>query len=376
MLSIWDEPPAPNPPKRVWRDWVLVGALVSLAVLEVLVRPDVTWRPVAFILAVVLAVSLLWRRTHPLAVIVVVFGLLMVASVLAPYDPNNPFGLDSMAFVLLLPYALGRWASGRDMVLGLGFTLAAFGLQELVHRNLGEFLMGIPFLLAPGIVGLAVRYWSSSRAREIDQVKLREREQLARELHDTVAHHVSAMVIQAQAGRVLAEARPESAVAALQTIESEGTLALAEMRDMVGALRDGQGAELAPQLGIADVESLAGSLRGTVRIGVAVSGDVDGLRPAVGSAIFRIAQESITNAVRHARHASSVEVRIVGKDDEVELTVSDDGEPSVGGRSSFGYGIIGMKERAALLGGTLEAGPDPKGGWVVHAVLPRVGAAR
>ena len=96
----------------------------------------------------------------------------------------------------------------------------------------------------------------------------------------------------------------------------------------------------------------------------------------MGAAVYRLAQESITNAVRHARHATRIDVVVTGEDDCLRLTVADDGEPGVNGRAVPGYGIVGMTERATLLGGSLEAGPGPDRGWTVRAVLPRTGAAR
>jgi signal transduction histidine kinase len=376
VFSLWDEPAVPDPPKRVWRDWVLVGALVLAALLEGTLRPDVTWRPLAVALAIALAVTLLWRRTHPLAVLVIVMSSVTVVDLLAPYAPNNPFGLFSMAYVLLLPYALGRWASGRAIVVGVTFTLATHALRELVHANPGDLLLGIPFLLAPALLGLAVRYAVTSRTRELDQVKMREREQLARDLHDTVAHHVSAIVIQAQAGRVLASANPDAAVEALRVIETEASATLAEMRDMVGTLRDGQAAELVPQHGVADIEQLAEITGGAPQVDVQLTGELDTLRPAVGAAIYRMAQESITKAARHARRASRIDVRVIGDEDTVRLTVVDDGEAIPPSRAAWGYGLVGMTERAALLGGTLEAGPGPDRGWAVTAVLPRTAGRR
>jgi signal transduction histidine kinase len=225
-----------------------------------------------------------------------------------------------------------------------------------------------------------VRFFTTSRHRELDRVRSREREQLARELHDTVAHHVSAMVIRAQAGRVVAAASPETspeALAALELIEAEGAKTLAEMRFMVGALREPGRVELSPVSGVADIQRLASSVGGELPVEVKLSGEVDALAPAVGAALYRIAQESITNAVRHARRASRVVVEVSVEDERVLLSVSDDGEPVAAGRAGPGYGLAGMTERATLLGGTLTAGPgEPGGGWVVEAVLPRVGSAR
>ena len=231
------------------------------------------------------------------------------------------------------------------------------------------------FLLFPAALGASVRFRTTYRLREMDQVKLREREQLARELHDIVAHHVSAIVIRAQAGRVVAASHPDAAVAALEVIEEEASRTLAEMRLMVGALRQAEEPDLAPQRGVADIERLARGAGDSPPVAVHLSGDLDDLRPSVGAALYRLAQESITNAVRHARHATRIDVRVVGDEQCVRLTVSDDGDAGSLGASPSSYGIAGMTERAKLLGGALEAGPSLDRGWTVDAVLPRDGTA-
>lgn len=373
LLSLWDEPAVPDPPRRVWRDWVVVAVLLVAVVLEGTLRPDVAWRPLAIVLALGVTVSLLWRRTHPLAVVVGVMTAVTVLDVLSlTTTDGTEFGLISMVGILLLPYALARWASGRDIVIGLAVVLGGHILRELVHQNLGDLLIGIGFLLAPALLGLAVRYQSSARSRQLDQFRLREREQLARELHDTVAHHVSAIAIQAQAGRVIAETRPEAAADALRTIEAEASRALSEMRTMVRTLRDGQAVDLVPQHGVADLALLADERGDAPRIVVDVSADVGTLRPAVDAAVYRLVQESITNAVRHARHATLVDVRITADADSVRVSVIDDGD-EVPARAVWGYGLTGMTERATLLGGTLAAGPRADGGWSVTATVPRTG---
>ena len=145
---------------------------------------------------------------------------------------------------------------------------------------------------------------------------------------------------------------------------------------MVGALRDREDADLAPQNGIADIERLASSLDDEPRVQVRLTGDLDALSPAVGAATYRIAQESVTNALRHARNATRIDVQVVGGEHAVELTVRDDGEPVHASSVAPGYGVVGMTERAAILGGTLAAGPGPDQGWAVDAVLPRAGPSR
>lgn len=375
LRPLWTAPRPPGAPARVWRDWVLVVLLVPTAVLETLHRNDVPWKPASLAVALVTVVAVLWRRTHPLAVTVVVFGSLAVVDAAALVAGVGEWGLYASVCLLLVPYALVRWGSGREIVLGLGVVLVALALGIAGHwTGIGDAVLEVVFLLSPAGIGAWVRYGATARLREQDQVRLREREQLARELHDTVAHHVSAIAVRAQAGRVVAATDPQAALDALRLIETEASRALTEMRLMVGALRDGAAPELAPQQGIADLERLARAVGGPPRVELELSGDLDDLRPAVGVAVYRLAQESITNALRHARHASRIDVRLVGDDDSVRLTVVDDGEAPT--RTGTGYGLVGMTERAALLGGTLDAGPGPDRGWAVAAVLPKVGAVR
>ena len=211
--------------------------------------------------------------------------------------------------------------------------------------------------------------------RDMDRVKVREREQLARELHDTVAHHVSAIAVQAQAGRMPGSMQPEAAMDALEVIEHAASRTLTEMRNMVGILRDGDGPDLAPQRTVADIEPLALGTVDWPSVNVQLTGDLEDLRPSVEAAIYRIAQESITNAVRHARDADRLDIHISGEDDWVRITVRDDGDAVPTVRDSAGYGLVGMTERATLLGGTLEESPSPGSGWTVTATLPKSGPA-
>src|SRR5680860_181678 len=329
--SLWAEPRAPHPPARVWRDWALIAVLVPLAVLEGLFRDEVVWRPVALVLGVGLAFALLWRRTHPLAVVACSFGSLITLDVARLIGANEAVGLYTMIYVVLLPYSLVRWGAGREAGIGLAIILVA-----LVLGVSGDFtgvvdaVVASVFLLFPATLGASVRYWTSCRLREWDQVKLREREQLARELHDTVAHHVSAIAIRAQAGRVVAASQPDAAMDALEVIEEEASRTLAEMRIMVSALRQGEEPDLSPQRGLADIERLAHGAGDRPPVGVALLGNLDDLRPSVEVAIYRLAQESITNALRHARHATRINVCVTGDDDRVRLTVADDGDARSG----------------------------------------------
>lgn len=373
VYSLWSEPRIAHPPPRNRRDWALVVLLVPVALLEGVLRPDVVWRPVALALCLVVVLSMLWRRSHPLWAVVVVFGAILITDLAVLATDSESVGLYTSAVVLLLPYSLFRWGSGRQAMIGFPIMLLA-PLPDLVRTSLVEAIVGLVILFTPMELGAVVRYRTNARGREIDQIKMVEREQLARELHDTVAHHVSAIVIQAQAGRAVASSNPGAALEALEVIEDAASRSLAEMRAMVGALRQSEPADLTPQLGVADLQRLASAMADSPRVDVELTGDLADLRPSVEATIYRLAQESITNAVRHARHATRINVRVEGDDDFVRLTVHDDGQQSMAGRSAPGYGLTGMTERALLLGGTFDAGPDHDRGWRVAALLPKAGA--
>ncbi|MFD0151126.1 sensor histidine kinase [Streptomyces sp. NPDC055721] len=372
LRTLWTEPRPPDAPARVWRDWALLAASLGAVALEATLRENVVWRPVAVVFAVWLCLLPLWRRTRPLAMVTLGFGsviLLQLASLVAA--PREHVGLDTSVVVLVLVYALPRWGSGREIVLGSAVILTTFALGVVADDTpAAEQVGGFVFLWLPGLIGAAVRFWGTARERQLEQLRSREREQLARELHDTVAHHVSAMVIIAQAGRVLAGTDPSAAVEALEGVEEEGARTLEEMRAMVAALRDrGAGAELAPPAGVADLERLVRTPGGRLRVDLGLDGELDALPPAVDAAVYRIVQESVTNALRHAVDATEVVVRVAAERHTVRVSVRDNGRRT--GRGRDGYGLTGLRERATLLGGTLRAGPGTDRGWHVEAELPR-----
>jgi signal transduction histidine kinase len=356
----------------MWRDWALVAVLLPSAIVEGVVRDEVVWRGASVAVFVALVPMLLVRRTHPLVAVTVAFGTIAIVHVVSLVAGVYWEGLGTGVFVLLFPYALLRWGAGREVAIGMSVVLIPVALSAFDPIPVGDLVGGVAVVLFAAAIGAAVRYQDKARQRGTDQVKLLEREQLARELHDTVAHHVSAIVIRAQAGRVVAASDPAAALEALAVIEQEASRTLAEMRAMVGTLRQGEEAELTPQRGVADIERLTTSAGDRPHVDVELSGDLDGLRPSVDAALYRLAQESVTNAVRHARRATRIQVTVHGDGDSVRLTVGDDGEAGAfDPRSASGFGLIGMAERAKLLGGTLEAGPNRNRGWTVRAVLPR-----
>jgi signal transduction histidine kinase len=370
LRSLWAEPRAASVPERVSRDWVLVGALMVTALLEGVFRDDVAWRPVVTIVTVGLVPVLLWRRTHPLVCVVVGFGTGMALGLASQLAGIPGVGLNTMIYILVLVYALVRWGSGRQIVIGLAVVLVAAAFSIATdYTGPAETFGGFGVLVAAAAGGAAFRYRAESRRRALDEIRSQERVGLARELHDIVAHHVSAIAVQAQAGRAMARQRPEAGLEALAAIEGEASRTLAEMRAMVRVLRDGAPAEYTPQPGVADLMSLA--RRDSVPVvDVMLPGDLDELPLQVDTAVYRLAQEALTNALRHARNASRVEIRVVEGAGRLRLRVTDDGRIDPARPASHGFGLLGMTERVQLLGGTLRAGPAPEGGWTVDAELP------
>lgn len=367
VRSVLAEPRAPDPPARAWWDWALVGALLVTAAGEAIFRSDVPWRPLATVVALLVIPALLWRRTHPLLATAIGFGGAMVLHIPLIVDGVADAGLYSMVCVLLLPYSLYRWASGREALIGTAIVAVPVTLGLAATENVGDLIGGATVVIASFALGAAMRYRAVARQREVQQVRTLERGELARELHDTVAHHVSAIAIQAQAGRAVAATDPASAVEALAVIEAEASRTLSEMRTMVRVLRDGETADYAPQRGIGDLDELT---RMSPLVQVQCVGDLADLPQPVEVSVYRICQESVTNAIRHALYPTKVSVEVRGEAGVVRLRVHDDGE-AARPATTMGYGLLGMAERAKLLGGVCQAGPDPAGGWTVEATLPR-----
>lgn len=371
LRSVLAEPGVAGAPRRVWRDWVLVAGGWTGIVLESLFRDQVMWRWPTLVLGIVLVGLVPLRRTYPLRVALAAFGGMFVLSIGQLVTGAPTSGYHSMAIIIVTLYSLARWASGRDMLVGGAVVLATSTVAVIADsEDLGEVIGGYTVVAIVVAVGLAVRFRGAARRRELEQVRAAEREHLARDLHDTVAHHVSAIAIRAQAGLAVAPTRPEAAIDALRVIEAEASRTLGEMRAMVGVLRRDEPAQLAPTPTLADLHHLATRADDGPRVEVSVADGLDDVGPTVATALFRIAQESVTNVRRHARHATTVAVTVTGHDGVVRLRVADDGEPVGEWREHGGYGIIGMAERAELLGGTLTAGPVRPRGWVVTAELP------
>jgi len=374
LRSFLAEPAEPNPPRRVWRDWVLVGVLVAFALLEGITREELVWRQLSVPIHLLPIVMMLWRRTHPLLSVVVAWSVITGLDIAAIAVGRDSPGLDTMVGLIVFPYALYRWGSGRDAVIGL-IVMSVMHVTNMIWYPSGPELTIFSFawLLLPSSLGAAVRFRDRAQTNAIAEAKLFEREQLARELHDTIAHRVSAIAIQAEAGWTLAGSDPVASASTLKAIKEEASRTLTEMRSIVGVLRQGEG-EHSPQKRLSDLERLVANGAQQPPIELEVCGELDDVAPSIQTAVFRIAQEAITNARRHARRATRITIRVEEDNQDVTVTVADDGDASYfDPRSSSGYGLVGMSERASLHGGSLDAGPNRGRGWTVKAVLPKQG---
>jgi len=328
----------------------------------------------SYVVAVLTGGSIAARRTNPSAVLAITIAGRMFVT----WDVGNELALMPAAAVAL--YTVARYGDRRTGLVTasvgaavMGVAVAALGDESFALELLGE--IALAFL--PIAVGDAVR----TRADRIDDLieteaaarVQAERLRIARDLHDVVAHGLSTIAIQSGVAAHLIDRDPDQAREALEIINATGTSALDELRTMVGVLRSTDDAELRPTP--TDPDDLGELLTAAVNAGVPVTTETHGAFPAdVGDAtvvaVHRIVQEALTNVARHAGAAATT-IRLDHRDDHVTVAIEND-RPSGGGRAmaSTGVGIVGMRERAESLGGHLDTGPTPDGGFRVSAVVP------
>jgi signal transduction histidine kinase len=285
----------------------------------------------------------------------------------------------SVAYFCAL-YALTVWTSPRRFLLGVALVLASFPLT-VAGPNGVPLSSAVPFTVVTVVVMFLVRRVLGDRERrarlaerERDlaarEAVVEERARIARELHDAIAHDVSMMVVQAGAERRLLDGENGSTREVLATIEQIGRGALTEMRRLVGMMRSEDVDPLAPQPGLADLPRLAAQVgEAGLPVDLRVEGVPRELPVGIELSAYRIVQEALTNALKHAgdAHAS---VRVRYGDDSLELEIVDNGAGAPAPVASGGHGLVGMRERVALYGGRLDAGRRPSGGFAVRVLLP------
>jgi signal transduction histidine kinase len=369
-----------------------LGSLVDLFVALLVVGGQVEawtrpaswprWQESLFLLA--MATALFFRRRWPLAVPIGVWA----AAVAMSYAISDA---TSHAVTVFLTLWFAQWSAAANnpfrraiALLLLGLAASAIAADNVPDAGAGDWIWFNAIAALAWFTGLGLRRRTEHAAaleeraallekRREEEARLavaEERARIARELHDVVAHSVSVMTVQASGVRRLLQPEQERERAALETVERTGREALAEMRRLLGVLRESDGAaELAPQPGLAHLDRLLDEVRASgLPVELSVEGDRRPLAAGVDLSAYRIVQEALTNTRKHAGEATAF-VRLRYAADRLELEIANDGSPTTTA-DGRGHGLHGMRERAQVCGGTLEAGPRPEGGFVVRATLP------
>jgi signal transduction histidine kinase len=329
---------------------------------------------VSVALAVAATLALLARRRHPRAVVLVVGAATLAMVALRVWAVPLPLGVALYTLTAIRPQA-------RERAVGVG-VIAAVALAVLSSGlDFGAGAARIVLLIAAALLGDSV---GSRRAyvREIEEKAARlereresetrraaaeEQARIGRELHDVIAHALSVIVVQAGAADDAFDLDPERAREPVRAIDAAARAALADLRRVLGVLQES--AEYEPQPGLARLDQLVQQVRATgLDVAVEIQGATKPLPTAVDLSAYRIVQEALTNTLKHAA-AEHVRVRI-RYGDQLELEVRDDGRRTANGAGGPGRGLVGMRERVALLGGTLATGPAPGGGYRVSAEIP------
>lgn len=372
---------------RVARRDVVIGLLFAIAVIvDSAVNKGASgafWSDATLYGAAALA--LIWRRRFPVPAAVVSFTFVLLATVAGTdvIDLNT-----SLLFLVIAAYAIGHYAEGWwayvGLAIGIGFVAGVGAIAEgAITADSAGFPNGIQLaafalgrlmrnrtLLTRTLADEAARLELDREARAQAAVG-EERTRIAREMHDVVAHTMAIMVVQAGAARRVLDRDPAAAEQALATVEDTGRVALAELRRLLGFLREDVPAAREPQPSLAGVGGLVerareAGLHATLR----VEGAAGDLPAGAELAVYRIVQEALTNTLKHAGPGAVAEVRLAWTPTALEVEVADRGGSGGSGEGS-GHGLIGMRERVAVHGGTLSAGPRPGGGFAVRASIPR-----
>ena len=376
-------------PRRL--DVLLAAAVAVIAQAE-------TWLTAAYepkaayaVAALGMSVPLAWRRAAPVTVVALVFVPLLVMA-LAGQRLESSY----VMLVLLVAFAaVGAYCDRRRAIAGLGIGMALLAVvllfEHLVDSPNAEAPVAGDFVFLGAILGVVWTLAVALRERSLhagelqDRAERLEREQeeqaraavaeerarIARELHDVVAHSVSVIAVQTGSIRHRLRTERPAEAAELSGVEQTARQALAEMRRMLGLLRaDDEGLSLAPQPGMDEVQRLVAQVRQAgLPVELALEGDRRPLAPGIDLAAYRIIQEALTNVIKHAG-PSRARVVVRFGERRLELEIADDGRGLSAAPNGGGHGLVGMRERVALYGGSLETRPGRDGGFVVRASLP------
>ena len=330
-----------------------------------------------YVLLVLGCAPLAFRRRRPVTVLTLVGA---ATAALAARQPGADLALSLVVASFTAAAHVDRERFQRAVVPIAVVAAVASLMLAYPDTNWVEVLVGTTFsaglpMLFGRIAHNRRRRLLGDRERAAGDAVTAERSRIARELHDAVAHSMSVMVVQAGAARTVIDRDPEAAKAAIARIEETGRDGLTEMRRLIGVLTDpGTEADLAPQPGLAQLEALLETVRGAgVPVEAVTRGQPRALPPSADLIAYRVVQEALTNVVKHAGGAHA-RVQFDWSDDALVIEVVDDGRggpaDATGGHGLIGHGLIGMRERVALYGGSLETGARPGGGFSVRVRLP------
>ena len=357
-------------------DGVLAALLLAAAELQIWIGGSAHGSDVvAASVALLLAVAVAGRRLYPTTA--GVSAQAVVATAFAFWGDVQIFG-SSIAWFCAL-YGLTAWATRRRFLVGTAFVFVSN--VAAAAGPVGSLRSSMPFAVVTLVVMVVVRHVLGDRERRVQlaererdvaarEAVVEERARIARELHDAIAHNVSMMVVQAGAERRVLDPANGATREVLETIEKIGRGALTEMRRLVGMLRSDAADPLTPQPGLGDLALLVEQVREAgLPVDLQIEGERRSLPVGIELSAYRIVQEALTNALKHAGNAhATVQVRYGAE--SLELEIVDDGAGSPLLSTSGGHGLVGMRERVALYGGRLDAGRRPSGGFAVRVLLP------
>ncbi|NIL88432.1 hypothetical protein RhoFasSB10_00715 [Rhodococcus fascians] len=369
-------------------DALLAGGLFVIEILVFVSSADGLNGPLFLAFSVVLTVPVAWRRRFPRSVAAVALVSTFVADVWGAMVGDTSNGHPAALALPIMLYTLVAYV-GRAQGAVYAAGVAAYTVSSLLlfHQPLFTTLLFSALLyalswVAAEFLGARRAYDEAMEARLIvaeydrdrraEEAVLMERTRIARELHDVVAHGVSVMVVQADGASYAIRRNPERAEQAVANISATGRQALAELRRTVALLRTTPDADDMPEYGTAGLARVVEMMsRAGLNVELEQTGNLDDISPAISLGVHRLVQESLTNVLRHAGHAPRAVVRVAREADTVTVEISDNGTgsaaPPTGGG---GHGLVGMRERVAVLQGTLQVGRTPQGSWLVRARLP------
>jgi len=333
-------------------------------------------------LLVMASAAIAVRRTQPIPAFIVCWLGLAGAAYFVPGFDNGSSAFVVIYFLSL--FSLGAYTHGREVAVSVLLVLigiVVFVATDSDSQAIGDVVFATVFVGGPWATGLALRLRrelsvANERLRVEQEERTRraiaeERSTIARELHDVVAHAISVTVLQSRGARRLLGRDEEKVRGALDAIEHTNTQALGDMRRLLAILRDTEGdAATAPQPSLSRLDELLDDVRGSgLAVEVITAGEHLDVPPGVDLSAYRIIQEALTNVLKHAGPATA-RLELTYGEDDLTLRVTDDGRVSSAPGGSPGHGLLGIRERVAVVGGEVEAGPCPGGGFEVQARLP------